>query len=172
MEFAAEGEKPPQGLVVPGRQYMAYWRLFYHFVWATRNREPLLTRDIEANVYRFLHAEAKKMYVPLFVVGGTDDHVHVLAAVRPAVSPSAFMKQLKGSSSRFVTLEFKRAFEWQAGYGVFSVSEGDVPRIIAYIEEQKSHHAKRAGLVTAWEQTHHWNVGPQADNLASEQIRC
>jgi putative transposase len=100
---------------------MAHWRLFYHFIWTTKNREPLLTQDIEPNVYRFLHAEADKMHVPLFVTGGTADHVHILAAVRPAVSPADFMKQLKGSSSRFISLEFRRPFQWQEGYGVFSI---------------------------------------------------
>jgi putative transposase len=39
---------------------MAYWRLFYHFVWTTKNREPWLTSDIEPSVYRFIHAEANK----------------------------------------------------------------------------------------------------------------
>jgi hypothetical protein len=70
-----------------------------------------------------------------------------------------------------VTLEFKRAFEWQAGYGVFSVSEREVPRVIAYVEEQKSHHASRAGVVGAWEQTHHWNVGPPAGGASPNGVR-
>ena len=139
---------------------MAHWRLFYHFVWTTKDREPLLTHDMELAVHRFLHAEANKMHVPLFVSGGTADHVHVLAAVRAAVSPAAFMKQLKGSSSRFVGLEFKRAFEWQKGYGVFSVSEEDVPRLVEYVEGQGQHHAEGT-LVEEWEQTSNWNVGPQ-----------
>ena len=138
---------------------MAHWRLFYHLVWTTKNREPLLTADIESNVYRFLHAEANKLYVPLFVIGGTADHVHVLAAVRPAVSPAAFMKQLKGSSSRFVGLQFQRPFAWQEGYGVFSLSEPDVQRVIAYIQAQKQLHAEGT-LIEQWEQTSDWNLGP------------
>ncbi len=138
---------------------MAYWRLFYHFVWATKNREPSLTPDIEPNVYRFLHAEAKKMYVPLFIIGGTADNVHVLAAVRPAVSPADFTKQLKGSTSRFISLEFKRPFEWQEGYGVFSVSESDLPRVIKYIDCQKEHHAQQT-CIDEWEQVNDWNLGP------------
>jgi putative transposase len=119
-----------------------------------------LTPDIEPNVFRFLHAEANKLHVPLFIIGGIEDHVHVLAAVRPAISPADFMKQLKGSSSRFISLEFKRSFEWQEGYGVFSVSEQDVPRVIEYIKCQKQHHA-RAASVDEWEQTHNWNLGPE-----------
>ena len=69
--------------------------------------------DIEPNVYRFLHAEAKNMYVPLFYVGGTDDHIHVVTAVRPAVSPAEFMHQLKGSSSRFMSLSFLVSRQWR-----------------------------------------------------------
>ena len=71
------------------------------------------------------------------------------------------MHQLKGSSSRFVTLEFKRPFEWQEGYGVFSVSEDDVPDVIRYIENQKQHHAQDT-IIAAGEQTHHWNIGPHS----------
>lgn len=145
---------------------MAYWRLFYHFVWTTKNRLPLLTPDIENNVYRFLHAETSKMYVPLFVIGGIEDHVHVLAAVRPAISPAEFVKQLKGSSSRFISLEF-RPFNWQDGYGVFSVSEADVPRVIAYVENQRQHHAAGT-LLDEWEQTHEWNLGPRGAERAGE----
>ena len=65
-------------------------------------------------------------------------------------------------ATRFISLEFKRSFEWQEGYGVFSVSEQDVPRVIAYVERQKQHHAEGT-LIDEWEQTHHWNIGPQAD---------
>jgi len=140
---------------------MAHWRLFYHFIWTTKNREPLLIADIEQNVYRFLYAEANKMYVPFFVIGGTEDHVHVLAAVRPAISPAGFVKQLKGSSSRFIGLEFKRPFQWQEGYGVFSVSEQDVPRVAAYVRGQKKHYAE-ATVIGEWEESSNWNLGPEA----------
>lgn len=140
---------------------MAHWRLFYHLVWTTKNREPWLTPEIEPHVYRFLQAEAKKLYCPLFYVGGTVDHVHVLCAVRPALSPAEFVKQLKGSSSRFVSLEFKRAFAWQEGYGVFTVSEDAAPDVIDYVLHQKQHHAAGTS-VNAWEQTEELNVGPKA----------
>ena len=146
---------------------MAHWRLFYHFVWTTKNREPWLTPDIVESVYRFLRSEAKKLYVPLFVIGGTADHVHILAAVGPAVSPAAFMKQLKGSSSRFIPLEFKRPFAWQDGYGVFSVSEQNVPDVKTYIDQQQQHHAD-GGLIEEWEKVHHWTIAPSASEIAPD----
>ena len=141
---------------------MPYWRLFYHFVWTTKNREPLLVSDVEPHVYRCLRADAKEMYAPLCVVGGIEDHVHVLAAFRPAMSPAGFVQQLKGSSSHLVTHVLKRPFEWQEGYGVFSVSESNVERVIEYIRNQKQHHAKNT-LIEEWEQVHHWNIGPSEE---------
>jgi putative transposase len=91
---------------------MAYWRLYYHFVWTTKERAPWISASIEAPLYRFLYDQAKTFYCPFFYIGGIADHVHILTAVRPSVSPADFMKQLKGSSSRFVTQEFGGAFEW------------------------------------------------------------
>jgi putative transposase len=140
---------------------MAYWRLAYHFIWTTKNRAPLITSELEPHIYRWLHNEAKKMYCPFFYIGGVADHVHVVTAFRPSVSPSDFMKQLKGSSSRFVTLKFKHTFEWQEGYGVFSVSESDIDRVKAYVLHQKQHHAEQS-IVANWEENHEWNLGPES----------
>ena len=129
---------------------MAYWRLFYHFVWATKNREPLLFAEAETLVHRCLYAEAKKLLSPLCVVGGIQDHVHVLMALRPAVSPASGVKQLKGSSSHLVTRVLKHPFEWQESYGVFSVSEHDLESVIHYIHNQKEHHLQST-IVKEWE---------------------
>ncbi len=141
---------------------MPYWRLFYHFVWATKDREPLLTPEVESLAYRCIRTDAKTMYSPLCVVGGDKDHTHVLAAFRPAVAPASFVQQVKGSSSHLVTEVLKIPFEWQQGYGVFSVSEDAVERVIQYIRNQKQHHANNT-IVEEWEQTHNWNIGPDEE---------
>ncbi len=135
---------------------MPYWRLFYHFVWTTKNREPLLTPDIEARVHGFLRNEAEKMQAPLCFVNGMAEHIHILASVRPAVSPADFVKQVKGASSRWISLKFERPFEWQEGYGALSVSEENVQRVIAYIKNQKQHHAEKTRW-TLFEMTQDWD---------------
>jgi REP element-mobilizing transposase RayT len=141
---------------------MAYWRLFYHFVWTTQDRQPWITPDIEPHLYRWLYNEAKKMYCPFFYIGGDPVHVHVLTALRPSVAPADFMHQLKGSSSRFISLEFKRPFVWQKGYGVLSVNEDGIDTVKAYVLGQKEHHT-RNNLIAHWEETHDWNLGPQRE---------
>lgn len=129
---------------------MPKWRLFYHFVWTTKRREPLITADIELRLHGMLRNEAEKFYAPLFYVNGMPDHIHVLASVRPAIAPAHFAQQLKGSSSHFVSHQLGLGFDWQDDYGVFSVSEHDVPRIIEYIKNQKQHHANNT-LIPKWE---------------------
>lgn len=121
---------------------MPYWRLFYHFNWATKHREYLITPDVELRLYGFLRKEASNLFAPLVYINGMPDHVHVLVSVRPAISPADFAKQLKGSSSHFMTHQLERGFEWQEDYGVVSVSEKDVPRVIEYVKNQKQHHSQ------------------------------
>lgn len=121
---------------------MPKWRLFYHFNWATKGREGLITPDIELRLHGFLRKEAEKMFAPLAYVNGMPDHVHVLASVRPSISPAEFVKQLKGSSAHFMTHRLERGFEWQDDYCALTVSEQDVPRVIEYIKNQKTHHAQ------------------------------
>ncbi len=143
---------------------MAYWRLFYHLVWTTKYREPVLTPDLDFRVHQFMVNDAeKKLYAPLCFVNRTADHIHALVSVRPAVSPADVAKQLKGASSRWFSLEFKRAFEWQEGYGVLSVSEENVQRVINYIKNQKKHHAEKT-RVTELEVTQDWDGAKWIDS--------
>lgn len=142
---------------------MAYWRLYYHFVWSTQDRIPYITPEIEPVLYRLLYKEANDMYCPFFYVGGISEHIHVLTAVRPSISPADFAKQLKGSSSRIISLEFNCPFEWQKGYGVFSVDRSNIDRIKAYVLNQKQHHADN-NIVDRLEETHDWNLGPEDEH--------
>jgi putative transposase len=124
---------------------MAYWRLFYHIVWATNNRLPLLVPEIEQAVFRTLWQKCVEVSAQPIAVNGMPDHVHVIAAVPPTLALARFVQVLKGSSSRFVHVEFARPFAWQEGYGVFSLSERSLQAAAAYVRNQKAHH--QAGTI-------------------------
>jgi len=78
-------------------------------------------------------------------VGGIEDHVHALVIAPPVVSPSQIAQYLKGESSKWIHEEFPklRGFEWQDGYGAFSVSKSNLPDVIVYIRNQREHHRKK-----------------------------
>jgi len=126
---------------------MPYWRLFYHVVWATHRRDPLLMGEVESFVHRILAVKCHELGGQAFAINGTADHVHLVGIVPPKLALAEFIGRLKGSSSRYTGLEFHLPFAWQEGYGVFTISERGLPRAIDYVRCQKEHH--RAGTISA-----------------------
>jgi putative transposase len=122
---------------------MPYWQLFYHIVWATKNRLPLLTPTVEPTVHEFLRSKAIGLGASVFALNGTADHVHLVAAVPPKIALSKFIGQIKGvASTKFNRPIPDVSLFWQEEYGVFSFDGKRLPNYIAYVEQQKKHHAE------------------------------
>lgn len=66
---------------------MPYWQLFYHIVWSTKDRLPLLTPEAEPIIYGFLRGKAIGLGATLFALNGIADHVHMVAAIPPKSPP-------------------------------------------------------------------------------------
>lgn len=79
--------------------------------------------------------------VPL-QIGGDEDHIHVLASLRSKHRLDYLLRDLKADSATWVHREVTKMFEWQKGYGAFSVSPTAIPSFIKYILNQKEHHRK------------------------------
>src|SRR5574341_2081240 len=88
-----------------------YWRGWYHLVWAVKNREPLLTPEIERRIYGLLDHKCQENGGVLYAANGMPDHTHVIAAIPPSMAVSTFVKHLKGSSSRLIRTELNRSEE-------------------------------------------------------------
>ena len=116
--------------------------LYVHYVWSTKRREPLL--DAAAiHVMRqelFRVAEEKGFWIRAF--HGVPDHVHALVSLKSTQTVAWAAQQLKGISSHWYNQhpDFPGGLDWQDGYGAFSVSRWDLPRIEAYIRRQPEHH--------------------------------
>jgi REP element-mobilizing transposase RayT len=122
-----------------------YTSLFYHFTFSTKDREPWITVDIENRVWPYLGGIARKHKMIALQVGGIEDHIHTLVLAPPTLAPSQIAQFLKGDSSKWIHEEFSRlrGFEWQDGYGAFSVSRSAVPDVIEYIQNQREHHRRK-----------------------------
>jgi len=121
---------------------MAYWRLHYHLVWSTWQREPLLTGDRRRKAYGAILGKAKDLGVIIHAIGGADDHVHVAASIPPRLSVAEVVGQLKGRSAHYATDAHgvERNFAWQEGYGALSLTDEALPGVIAYVLAQEQHH--------------------------------
>jgi len=116
--------------------------ILLHVIFGTKNRGPLITAEIGAGLFAYLGGIVREIGGRALIVNGTADHVHMLIRIRPAQSPAEIMRIVKANSSRWIREKNRRRFAWQAGYGVFSVSESNVAEVSRYIARQEEHHKK------------------------------
>jgi putative transposase len=132
---------------------MSYWRLFYHIVWSTKDRQPLIDPAWESDLYGYLWGKATSLECIPHAIGGMPDHMHVVISIPPRLAVAALIGQLKGASSHHINKQFPGLdFAWQGEYSVFSLSESALDKVVAYIKAQKRHHAERT-LIDALEIT-------------------
>jgi putative transposase len=129
-----------------------YTQLYLHCVWATWDRLPLITPQIQAQLYSAINAKSKELKCEPIAIGGDADHIHLLVRFPTTLSVAALVKEVKGASSHLVTHKITPAefFKWQGAYGAFTVSKDVVERVTAYILNQKVHHAAY-DLLEDWE---------------------
>jgi putative transposase len=122
------------------------WRLFYHIVWTTKGRAPLIDEVNESVIRLSIQTTCRSEKSILHALGMMPDHVHVAASVPPSVSLACFVGHLKGSSALAVNASSSvgdTAFAWQAEYGDFSFTERNLPDVTAYVTHQRQRHAAR-----------------------------
>jgi REP element-mobilizing transposase RayT len=123
---------------------MSYISSYFHCVFSTKERRPLITPELRERLWPFLGGIARQNQMKAIEVGGVEDHVHLLLSL-PATMPVAKAMQLiKGGSSKWIheTFPAQREFAWQEEYGAFSVSVSQLDKTIAYIKGQPEHHRK------------------------------
>ena len=120
-----------------------YTELFYHFVWSTRGREALIHDEMQAALFRQIRSKCAELRIQVHALNGIPDHVHLACTLPTAISVGDAMERIKGASSHFINhLEQDEwRLYWQEGYGALTFSKRDLPRIVAYIDGQKQHHA-------------------------------
>jgi putative transposase len=125
-----------------------YTQIHIHFVFAPKFRNALIATDWEDELYKYITGIVRNHDHKMIAINGLPDHIHFLAGVRPNQSISELIQNVKGDSSVWINdKKFTRHhFEWQAGYGAFSYSKSQLPKLIEYIMNQKEHHKKRTFL--------------------------
>ncbi|HEY4799807.1 MAG TPA: IS200/IS605 family transposase [Bacteroidia bacterium] len=115
-----------------------------HIVFSTKNREPLISAQLENELYAYICGICKFLKSPVYVINGMPDHVHILLEHHRTISLSDLVGKIKSNSSRWVKgCEYGDSnFSWQKGFGYFAVSRQQLEIVKKYILEQKEHHKK------------------------------
>jgi len=113
-----------------------------HCVFSTKERRKLITPELRERLYPYLGGIARENKMKALSIGGVQDHVHALLTIPSTLSIAKAVQVLKGNSSKWVheTFPNQRLFEWQEGYGAFSIAVSGVEDTIRYIQSQKEHH--------------------------------
>lgn len=122
----------------------SFYRIWLHVVFSTQNRKPLMTPIAENTIFEYMRNQLIENGSPVRIINGMPDHVHLLLLQNPKRAITDTIKQLKESSSNWINKNgiIEKKFAWQKGYGVFSVSESRVEKVLKYIENQKAFHRK------------------------------
>jgi len=122
-----------------------YTQIHIHAVFAVKNRQSLIKKEWQNRLYQYIIAIIHNHGHKVLSIGGMSDHIHIFFGFRPTQSLSDLMQNVKRNSSEWINKEklIIGKFSWQEGYGAFSYSKSQIPRVIKYIENQETHHQKR-----------------------------
>ena len=116
-----------------------------HLVFSTKERHPFLSDPtLRVAMHKYLAAVSAELRCAAITVGGVEDHVHLLARQARTITLAGWIRELKRTSSLWVKElpEGSQVFQWQAGYGAFSVSQSQSGAVEKYIARQEAHHRR------------------------------
>jgi len=116
--------------------------LYVHLIFSTKNRHPFLIKEARPALHAYMATVLANLNSPAVLINSVEDHVHVLFNMGRTVTLANVVEDVKKSSSKWIKTQgasFSK-FAWQSGYGGFSVSESNAPKVANYIRKQEEHH--------------------------------
>jgi REP element-mobilizing transposase RayT len=119
--------------------------LLYHIVFSTIHREPIITAPIRSDLYAYMGGIVRGEGGVLLEIGGMPDHVHLVTRFKSEPSVATMLKKIKSKSSQWLNDKPNRPgrFQWQTGYGAFTVSVSQLDVVRAYVQNQEQHHRRK-----------------------------
>ncbi len=123
-----------------------FTQIYIHVVFAVKNRNALIKQDWEDKLYKYITGIVQKSNQKMLRINGMPDHIHFLIGMKPDCNLSDLIREVKKSSTNYIKENkiTKFNFNWQTGFGAFSISHSQLDKVINYIINQKEHHRKRS----------------------------
>ncbi len=125
-----------------GHSYVA---AYFHCVFSTKDRRKLITPQVRERLWPYLGGIARRNNMKALAVGGTDNHAHILLSVPSTITVAKAIQLIKGGCSKWINETFASGtrFEWQQGYGAFSIGVSAIGQTADYIAAQEENHRGR-----------------------------
>ena len=118
-------------------------QIYLHLVFSTKLRQGFLKdMTLRQGMHAYLAGICNQSKCPALIVGGVEDHVHILCRLAKMLCVADFIRELKRDSSKWIKCKDStmKDFKWQEGYGAFSISASHVKTLETYIAQQEEHH--------------------------------
>ncbi|HWD90703.1 MAG TPA: IS200/IS605 family transposase [Mucilaginibacter sp.] len=125
---------------------MSFVKIWVHLVFATKNREPFLKKELRPAIHNHIIQNCKEKEIFLQAINGYTEHLHCLISLGKDQNISKVVQLIKGESSIWINKNnlIPQKFGWQDDYFAVSVSESQVTAVINYINKQEEHHSKKS----------------------------
>ncbi len=120
-------------------------QIYIQTVFAVKGRENLISKAWGKDLHKYISGIITGKGQKAIIVNGVEDHIHCFIGLKPSISVSDLMRDVKNNSSKFVNEcgFIKGKFQWQEGFGAFSYSNSQVENVYNYILNQEAHHKKQ-----------------------------
>lgn len=115
---------------------------YLHIIFSTKYRNDFIDEQIESQLFRYIASLCKEMESPALIIGGADNHIHILCLLSRKIALMKLVQEIKAHSSKWMKTKGDKYedFFWQDGYGAFSVSPNNIFTVSNYIKNQREHH--------------------------------
>ena len=123
-----------------------YSQIYIHIVFAVKGRQNLIRAEIREELHKYITGIITNRDQKLLSIFCMPDHTHLLIGLKPSISISDLVRDIKAGLSKFINDNklIKGKFSWQEGFGVFSYSLSQIDTVIKYIQNQEKHHNKKS----------------------------
>lgn len=123
-----------------------YTKIYIHLVFAVKGRLNLIPKDHKDELHKFISGMVSNRGHKLLAVHCMPDHTHVFIGMKPEMSISALVRDIKAGSSKFMNRKgwISNKFQWQKGFGAFSYAHSQMSTVINYINNQEVHHSAKS----------------------------
>jgi len=122
-----------------------YTQLYVHVVFAVKGRSNLVSPKWKERLYQYISGIITNENQKLMIINGMPDHLHILIGLKPDCTLSGLVRDIKANSSKWINEQkfIMGKFEWQTGFGAFTVGQSQLQTVINYILNQENHHCKK-----------------------------
>jgi len=119
-----------------------YTQLYFHIVFAVKGRQNHISKNWKDELYKYIAGIISNKNQKLMIINGMPNHLHLLIGTKPNCNLSNIVRDIKANSSKWINERHfvNGKFEWQTGFGAFTLGQSQIPKIVNYIKNQEEHH--------------------------------